>query len=293
MSSVSRLTLISVPFHLGVRGVGMGGGPLALLDEGALPARLRVAGHDVEMAEVGEPSGESEIARVFEIDCELAEAISGARARGQDPLIISGNCNVCLGAIGGAGGERLGIVWLDAHPDFHTPETTDSGFLDGMGLAIATGACWRTLAGTIPGFHAVEERDAILVGVRDIDPAERKRLDSGEVSVIEGGGGPGSLPIGDLRASLDDIMPRVDGVYLHLDLDSLDPSLGRANEYATDGGLGVDDVRAVVSAVAERVPVRAASFTAYNPDVDPEREFLATAVDAIEVAVQASLAASR
>lgn len=289
---MSRLTLVSVPFHLGVRAVGMGEGPLALLDDGAVPARLRTAGHQVEITEISDPSAENEIARVFEINRELAAVLSGVRTRGQQPLIVAGNCNVCLGAIGGIAGERVGIVWLDAHPDFHTPETTDSGFLDGMGLAIATGGCWRALATSIPGFRSVEQRNAILVGVRDVDPGERERLDSGEVSVIEGGGGPGRLPIGDLAGALDDIARRVDAIYLHLDLDSIDPSLGPANEYAVDGGLGLDDVRATVSAVAERVPIRATSFTAYNPNLDPDREFLATAVDAIGVAVEASLAAS-
>jgi hypothetical protein len=93
-------------------------------------------------------------------------------------LILSGNCNAGLGAIAGIDAAKAAIVWLDAHPDFHTPETSASGFLDGMGLAIATGACWGTLAGSIPGFLPVEERNTVLVGARDIDPGEQERLGS-------------------------------------------------------------------------------------------------------------------
>jgi arginase len=148
---VSRLTLISVPFHLGVRAVGMGGGPLELLRDEALPSRLRSARHDVELVEIAEPSEQHEIGRIFAINRELAGVVGGTLRGGRRPLVVSGNCNVCLGSIGGIDAPRVGIVWLDAHPDFHTPETTDSGFLDGMGLATATGACWHTLAGSIPG----------------------------------------------------------------------------------------------------------------------------------------------
>jgi arginase len=88
-------------------------------------------------------------------------ARSATGLAGRLPVIVAGNCNVGLGAIGGIDAPRLGIVWLDAHPDFHTPETTDSGFIDGMGLAAATGACWKTLCNSIPGFHAAEERTRI------------------------------------------------------------------------------------------------------------------------------------
>jgi arginase len=280
------LTVISVPFHLGRRGVGMGRGPLDLLGERALADRLRAPGRDVEVVEVSDPAGDQEVGRSFEIARELAGKVSAARRGGRLALILAGNCNVCLGALGGIDSPRAGIIWLDAHPDFHTSDTTDSGFFDGMGLAIATGADWRTLARSIPGFHFVEEQNAILIGARDIDAGERKRLDDGDLTVIEGGGGPGSLAFDRLEEAVTTVASRVDGVYLHFDLDSLDPTLGRANQYACPGGLGLDDARAVISIVSSHTPVFAASFTAYNPDVDPDR-FGETATDAIKVAVEA------
>lgn len=280
-SSLSDLTLISVPFHLGVRAVGMGRGPLELIGEGALPDRLASAGHDVEVVNVAEPTETHEIGRVFELNRELARQVTAARQAGRLPLILSGNCNACLGAIAGIDASKAAIVWLDAHPDFHTPETSDSGFLDGMGLATATGACWSTLAGSIPGFHPVEERNTVLVGARDIDPGEQERLGSGAVAVIEGGAGPGRLPVADLRRAIATVADRANGAYLHLDFDSIDPSLGSANEYAADGGLGVEDIQAVTSSVAERMPIMAVSFTAYNPDVDPDYRFRATAVELV------------
>ncbi|HEX5954748.1 MAG TPA: arginase family protein, partial [Solirubrobacterales bacterium] len=111
-----------------------------------------------------------------------AEAMSDGRL----PVLVAGNCIVSLGAIGGVAGGTVGILWLDAHPDFHTPETTPTGFLDGTGLAAATGACWHVLCSRIPGFAPVAEDHVVLAGVRDIDPGESERLEA-EL----GGGGPG------------------------------------------------------------------------------------------------------
>jgi arginase len=285
---MSAISLIGVPFHLGERGVGMGRGPLELLAAGGIPDALRGDGHDVEVLWLDDPTETNEVARVFELNRALAGVVRAAREAGRLPLIASGNCNVCLGAIGGIGARRTGIVWLDAHPDYHTPETTDSGFLDGMGLASATGACWTTLSRSIPGFGPVLEEDTVLIGTRDIDDGEEDRLDAGAVTVIRGGGGPGSLPLDDVVSAINGVAGHAEGVYLHLDFDAIDPSLGRANEYAAGGGLGVEDIRDVAAAVAQRTPVLAASFTAYDPGIDPDGRFRTTAIEAVSATVAAA-----
>jgi len=286
---LTGLTLICVPFHLGSKAVGMGKGPLELLGDGAIPDRLQGAEYDIEMVQVGDPAETNEIGRIFELNRSLAGLVAATREMGRLPVVVAGNCNVCLGTIGGIGAPSVGIVWLDAHPDFQTPETTDTGFIDGMGLAAATGACWSTLCDSIPGFHPVAERNAILVGVRDIDRAEQERLDVAQVEVIKGGQGPGRLALPDLKRAVAAMADRVDGVYLHIDFDSVDPSLGSANEYAAEGGLGIDDVEAVARAVAERTPVLAISFTAYNPEVDRGHRFRATALEVVEGVIDPAL----
>lgn len=276
---MGALTLIGAPYHLGKHGVGVGAGPLDLLAGDGLPAALRDAGHDAELEWLDDPSAGHEVGGVFELNRALAAQVSAARERGRMPVIFAGNCAVCLGGIGGLAPHKPGIVWFDAHPDFHTPETTESGFLDGMGLAAATGACWTSLCASIPGFEPVAERDSVLVGIRDIDPAERERLDGGEVTAIESGTGPGSLRLADLERAVDEISGRVDGVYLHIDFDAIDPSLGAANEHAAEDGLGLDDIRSAVAAIAERTPVLAVALTGYNPGVDPDGRFQRTAVE--------------
>lgn len=130
------------------------------------------------------------------------------------------------------GGRDLGLVWLDGHADFHTPETTTSGFTDCMGLSTSVGQCWRRMAARVPGFEPMPEANAVLVGAREIEPGERERLLVSELVVVEPGASRAE-PHKELDAALVGLSERVRGVYLHLDLDVLDPGrVGRANEFA-------------------------------------------------------------
>ena len=92
----------------------------------------------------------SEIGTAFELNRLLSKEVKAAVGDGMFPMVLSGNCNSCLGTIAGINSGQLGVVWFDAHGEFNTPETTQSGFLDGMPLAMATGRCWKTILKTIP-----------------------------------------------------------------------------------------------------------------------------------------------
>jgi arginase len=133
-----------------------------------------------------------------------------------------------------------------------------------MGLAILTGTGWDALRETIPGYHAVEEANVVLLGIRDVDEAEQARLDASDIQIV--------LPEGVAQSSevLDGLRERVGAVHLHIDLDVLDVSEGRANQYAAPGGLQAAEVERVVRALGERLPIRAAALTAYDPSQDPD-----------------------
>ena len=88
---------------------------------------------------------------------------------GRFPLVLAVNCFTSLGTVAGLGRD-VGVVWFDAHGDFNTPDTTTSGFLDGMGLAMLLGDGWRELRQTVEGLRPVPAEHALLVGARDIDP---------------------------------------------------------------------------------------------------------------------------
>jgi arginase len=266
-----QVAVIQVPYHLGHEGVGMGAGPDRLVEMGAVEA-LRQAGHDIELVRVERQNGEgNEVGASFEVVRRVAEEVAKATRRGAFPLVLSGNCMSTIGAVAGLGRE-VGVVWLDAHPDFNTTDRTLSGFADGMGLAILTGTGWRALRETVPGYRIVPESNVVLIGIREIDPPEQERLDASPVEVVAPADGGGRL-----ESALDGLQRRVADAYLHLDLDVLDPSEGRANEYAAPGGLTSGDVERIFDAVGDRLALRGAAVTAYDPDADREGRIPITA----------------
>ena len=142
---------VFAPYDSGHRGVRMGAGPGHLWDNG-LPELLRSESRPLVtfVDVVPESDPPAEVATAFELDRLVAGQVREAVSAGEFPLVLSGNCNTSVGTIAGAGPEGLGVVWFDAHADFETPETTTTGFTDGMGLAIVVGHCWKTMAEGVP-----------------------------------------------------------------------------------------------------------------------------------------------
>ena len=127
----------------------LGRGPARLIELGLLDA-LRNAGCDVEVDEIALPTdGFTPDTRVaVDLQAAIAERATAARRRGAFPLVLAGNCGTSVGTVAGvtaATGSRPVVFWFDAHGDLNTPETTTTGFLDGMALAMLTGRCWQTV----------------------------------------------------------------------------------------------------------------------------------------------------
>jgi len=258
------LRLIAWPYHAGLRDVGMGAGAGALARDEGLRAALAAAGCAVT-GETIPPVDETrpEVARIFELDRRLASRVAAAQTAGAFPLVLAGNCVSSLGTAAGAGAR--GVVWLDAHADFDTPEDNLSGFTDVMALAMLTGSGWRALRETIPGFRAVAEEDVVLAGVRDLEPYQRERLKASAVRTV-----PGAFDRAALGEALDRLHESVTRVYLHVDLDVHDAGSGRANAYAAHGGPSAAAVLDAVDAVFDRFDVAAAALTAYDPEADAD-----------------------
>ena len=265
------LRLIAWPYHAGLRDVSMGLGASVLAADEELRAGIAAAGVQVGVETIP-PVDESlpEVARIFELDRRLARRVAAARARGAFPLVLGGNCVSCLGTVAGAGAD--GVVWFDAHADFDTTDDNISGFTDVFGLAILTGAGWRALRETIPGFSPVPEERVVLAGVRDLEPYQRERLAASAVRTVQGAFGADAL-----AAELDALAGVAARVYLHVDLDALDDGVGRANPYAAPGGPSLDALLAGIDAVLERFEVTAAALTAYDPRVDGDGAIAAAA----------------
>jgi arginase len=166
--------------------------------------------------------------------------------------------------------------------DFNTPETTSSGFLDGMALSILTGRCWKKMAETIDGFQAVPDSAVMLLGSRDLDEAEETALaQSGIVRLSASAAHARLMPL------LQSMAPALEGFYLHLDLDVLGSAGGRANSYAIPGGFMRDDLTALLSRIAKDVHVRALTVSAFDPSCDQTGRVKDSAFAAIASVLQA------
>ena len=246
----------------------MGAGPLRLMADPKISGALRELGWALRVETIEAPDpGDPEIVRVVEGDRRLARRVRVALEGGEFPLVLAGNCNSCLGTTAGIrhGAGRVGVVWFDAHADFDTPDRS-LGFFDGMGLAILTGNGWRLLRRTIPGFSPVDERDVVLVGVRDLEEHQHAPLEASAMRILRGP----DFASTDFPGALDELRGRVASVYLHVDLDVLDTSEGRANRFAAAGGLSTGQLESAIEMVFERCHVAAAAVTAYDPSLDDE-----------------------
>jgi len=270
-----RTQIIQVPYDSGYKNWRMGRGP------GHIVRHLRAEkNYPVDEVEVQDGFA-LEVGTSFAVARQLAEKVRDVAGSGDFPLVLAGGCISCVGTLAGLGAPPPAIIWLDAHGDFNTPETTISGFLDGMALATAVGRCWSKLAATVPGFHPVPETQAVLMGARDFDVDERGLLESSSVRLMD----PQRMRNHGLRAELElqwsKIQTSTGRAYLHIDLDVLDPAEARVNQFASPGGLTLTELLEIVSLVRERFALAAAAITAYDPEYDEGEKAVRAAVAVI------------
>ncbi|MDB4949118.1 MAG: hypothetical protein JWM27_1767 [Gemmatimonadetes bacterium] len=162
--------------------------------------------------------------------------------------------------------DALGVVWMDAHGDFNTPDTSASGFLDGMSLATLVGRCWRALAGRVVG-APVPERNVLLIASRDVDAEEDALLRASRITRLSAAEVRGG---GAFDAALAELRGRAARVYLHVDLDTLDPRDANANAFAAPDGLRAAELVDAVRRVGRALRLEAICLSAYDPDADAD-----------------------
>jgi arginase len=284
-----NIALLAVPYSLDAQESGMGRAPEALLEAGLVP-RLEALGCAVSVATpvtipvTGAPREE----RIGALLAALAAEVTRARAGGAFPLVLGGDCLTAIGTVAGLlDPDDTGIAWIDAHGDFNTPGTTISGYLGGMPLACIVGRGLDELRAAT-GLTPAPEANVVLLGVRDLDPAEADLLAASQVTVVRGDALAGGLKaLGPALALLGEHTQ----LYLHIDIDVLDPGVAPGVDFPAPGGLSLDSLHALVQQLAGMGNLAALALTAVNPEKDIAGQTVQAALDTIAAAVAAAASA--
>lgn len=192
----------------------------------------------------------------------LADAVTASLRDGARPLVLGGECTIVAGAVPGALAVEsdLVLVYFDAHGDFNTLATTPSHFVGGMCLAHV---CGRKLAPLLwPGVRSIAEDHVALVGARDVDPGEAGNLANSKVRQI---------PFDPARADAPGLLSfvRRKPVWIHVDIDVVDPGEIPAVSFPVPGGPSVRALCDVLGAISSVASVRGLAICAYDPRKDP------------------------
>ena len=276
-----KIRIVKVPYDCGYKEQRQGLGPDRFFKHN-IDRTLEADGHQVEISQIESQSDFTiEVMTAFELNRLLADEVRRGIEEDCLPVVLSGNCNSCLGTIAGIGPENLGVVWFDAHGEFNTPETTLSGFLDGMPIAIATGRCWKSVSKTIPGFRPVTEKNVVLVGARDLDAEEQRQLEQSEINLIRTVGRRDAEILREIEAALTQLQSRVTGIYLHIDMDAFEVGGGAANHYGATGGMSPEFMTKAIALVKDYLPIRGCAIASYDPAFDGDSLFLEAGLQSI------------
>jgi len=224
-----------------------------------VPELELVAALDWSINQPALPEGNQQV-RMGAIHQPLSDFVARTVAAGDRPVSLAGDCCTAIGVL--AGLQRAGIepwlLWLDAHGDFNTPETTPSGFLGGMPLAMMVGHGDQSMPAAV-GLHPLPEQRVVLADGRDLDPEERQRVrDSAIVHMTD---------VGDLLT-----WPLPEGpLYIHFDTDVVALDESPAHNYPAQGGPSVALLETVFRRLAATDRVIAVSLSAWNPGIDQDR----------------------
>jgi arginase len=204
--------------------------------------------------------GNGQLARMSIVHRHLADIVANTVQSGYRPVSIAGDCCTVIGVL--AGLQRAGVnprlVWLDAHGDFNTWETTPSGFIGGMPLAMIVGRGEQTLL-QAAALTPLPERDVILANARDLDPGERELLQQSRVRHV--------LDV----ASIPQLVSSERPIHIHLDTDVIDASEAPAMRYPVKGGPTLNTLREMVARLTNTGRVVGISMTLWDFDQDADK----------------------
>jgi arginase len=295
-----QIRVLGVPLDMGASRRGVDMGPSAMRVAG-LEARLEALGHhvidsgnvEVDIAEtqnVGEPNARY-LKQIADTCTRTSNAVCKTLEEGMIPLVLGGDHSIAVGTVSGVSefyrrqNQKIGVIWIDAHSDINTPDTSPSGNVHGMPLAALLGL-GPDLLTNIGGFAPkIAPENTVLVGVRDIDAAERaniRRAGMGEVYTMR------DIDERGMRAVMEEALRAAGrgtaGYHISLDMDWIDPEDAPGVGTPVRGGATYREAHLAMEIIADHGRMVSFEIVEVNPVIDEHNR---TADLAVELACSA------
>ena len=295
-----RIRVLGVPLDMGASRRGVDMGPSAMRVAG-LEARLEALGHEVddggnirvEIAET-QASGSSNaryLTEIAETCSRTADAVLKTLEEGMTPLLMGGDHSLAVGSVSGVAefcrrkGEKIGLVWIDAHTDINTPETSPSGNVHGMPLAALLGLGPEPLAKIYGYAPKIDPENVVLIGIRDIDAAERENIRRGGVTHVYT---MRDIDERGMRAVMEEALSAAAsgtaGYHVSLDMDWIDPEDAPGVGTPVRGGATYREAHLAMEILADHGRLLSFELVEVNPVIDEHNR---TADLAVELACSA------
>jgi arginase len=291
--------VLGVPMDLGSGRRGVDMGPSAIRIAG-LEDRLRELGHTVvdegdltirnmEALKVGDVRARylGEIARASAVACRKVDRVM---QRGHFPLVLGGDHSIAVGTVSGIAawcrrrGKKLGLLWVDAHGDINTPESSPSGNIHGMPVAALLGYGPPELTRIGGAFPKVDARNVALVGIRSLDEGEKHRLKETGVQVhtMSDIDRHGIHRI--MKKALARVTDGTDYVHVSFDLDAVDPTVAPGVGTPVKGGLDYREAHLIMELLHDSKVMTSLEMVEVNPILDTGNASAAFAVELVQSA---------
>lgn len=290
-----RIRMIGAPMDLGAdrRGVDIGTSAIRYAD---INDRLRTLGHSVkDMGNLLIPQPESQplgnpklkyLEPIVRVSEELANIVTSILQEGEFPLILGGDHSIALGSVSGVAKvhKNIGVIWIDAHADFNTNQTTPSGNIHGMILSALAGIGHSSLTNVGGWQPKIHTESIVVVGARDLDSGEQALLREHSIHVFTMSE-IDQLGISEvMRQALTIAGDHNDGIHLSLDMDVLDPKEAPGVGTPVRGGLTYREAHLAMELIADSGKLISMDVVEVNPILDREN---ATALLAVELVLSA------
>lgn len=262
--------IVTVPYRYDEYMDGLGRGPVALLKSG-LRSRLQAAGIETTEPRESTLSDDERVegpiaANIGALGRNTAVHVSEALADGNPVLVLAGDDTASIGVVSGVQlaleGKKIGLIWIDAHADFNTPETSVSGILAGMPVAILAGLAgpiWREAANLS---YTLPTDQILIAGLRMTDEKELALLRSTNLRIVEAKSPQRSQVYESL---VERMMAHVDAVVINVDLDVLDPQYVPSASTPEANGLSIKQTAWMINQVTRHGKTAVVCITSLNP----------------------------